>query len=70
MKVFLNDSDLSHDAAYRRFYEAATWAHLNCSSYYGLDVVDVSDFSTRYDTVAEYRFYDDKDATLFALRWK
>lgn len=69
MKVYLNDVNLTYNDAHHRFCEAAIWARENCSSYYGIDIVDVSDFAANYDTVAEYRFYHEQDATLFALRW-
>lgn len=69
MKIYLNDRNMDYVAAQKRFYEAATWAREQCKSYAGIDIVDVSDFTTNYDTVAEYRFYDEQDATLFALRW-
>lgn len=60
MKVYLNYQDLLYGDAQLKFFKAAKWASEHCNSYYGLDIFDV---------VAEYRFYDEKDATLFALRW-
>lgn len=70
MKVYLDDRNMNYVAAQQRFYKAAGWAREHCKSYTGIDIIDVSDFSTIYDTVAEYRFSDDKDATMFSLRWK
>jgi len=52
------------------FSEIGDWAKTHCVSYRSYQVVDVSDTSTRWDEIAEYYFLDDKDATLFTLRWK
>lgn len=52
------------------FVEISMWAVEHCASFSGYDVVDVSDTSDRWDEIAEYRFTDEQDATLFTLKWK
>lgn len=68
-QVHLTDRDLAYEYAQRRFYEAATWATQHCRSYIRMEVFDVSDFAIHYDTVAEYRFTNEQDATMFRLKW-
>jgi len=52
------------------FYNAMdAWAKEYCTSYLGFNVVDVADVSA-WDEIGEYRFYDEKDALAFTLKWK
>lgn len=46
------------------------WARKHCSSYQGCEVQDVSDVSLMWDEIAEYKFGQEADATLFKLKWK
>jgi len=53
------------------FYNAMdAWAKEHCASYFGFDVVDVADVSVQWDEIGEYRFYDERDALAFTLKWK
>jgi hypothetical protein len=67
--IYLTDSGRTWEQAEEYFQQAAHWAHENCLSYQGCDVVDVTDVCYEYDQIAEYGFDDEQDATLFALRW-
>lgn len=67
--VILNDNKLNFLDAHIVFQEAAEWATANCTSFKGATVIDVSDTSYSYDLAAEYKFKDDKDATMFRLKW-
>ena len=51
------------------FLEIQSWAKRNCKSFRSMRVMDVSDVSARYDFVAEFQFTEERDATLFTLRW-
>jgi hypothetical protein len=42
----------------------------HCKSFAGYEIVDVADNSSVWDQVAEYRFTDPRDVTLFQLAWK
>lgn len=55
--------------AYEEFFEIRKWACKNCKSFYEMKISDVSDVSYNFDYVAQYNFTDDRDATLFRLRW-
>jgi len=59
-----------YDKSRLYFQQISLWAIKYCTSYSGYDVVDVSDTSTLWDEVAEYRFEDEQDATMFTLKWK
>lgn len=69
IKVYLNDAGLEYDKAPRHFLEASQWAKAHCSSYKGVDMMEVSDTSDLYDYVAEYTFTEEKDANWFKLKW-
>lgn len=50
------------------FHEIQCWAQDNCKSFVYMNVVDVSDVSSS-DYVGEFEFTDERDATMFTLRW-
>jgi hypothetical protein len=66
-------SDQGHDLDYHHmrlyFMEAAAWAARHCASYINYEIVDVADLSPIVDQIAEYKFTDERDATLFSLKW-
>lgn len=45
------------------------WAKFNCKSYQGFEVVDIESVTT-LGFVCHYKFLNDGDAVIFALRWK
>jgi hypothetical protein len=45
------------------------WCWQNCESFVWHELVDTSDVSYDYDSVAAFYFYHESDATLFRLRW-
>lgn len=69
IKVVLNDTDISYADVYAHFSWIAGWAMEHCPSYVTYETVDVSDFSLINDVLAEYMFANDRDATLFRLKW-
>lgn len=69
IKVILDDTGISYDNALILFAAAANWATEHCPSYQSYETVDVSDFSVTNDVLAEYVFADERDATLFRLKW-
>lgn len=69
INVTLNDEKIPFSEARHYFHNVATWARENCPSFKTYNVTDVSDFSIRYDLVAEYSFDDEQDVVLFKLRW-
>lgn len=68
--VYLNDNNLDLDASELLFHNACEWAQDHCQSFYGHEIVDVSDFSYQYNSIALYQFGLEKDAVMFGLRWK
>lgn len=72
IRVYLTDenhSDLSYEGMRLYLIDAAIWATKHCASYVKFDIQDVSDVSLIWDQVAEYVFTDQRDVTLFKLRW-
>jgi hypothetical protein len=69
IEVYLNDSNMSYEAAQVRFEDADLWAQQYCKTYKGCEVQDVADFSYTMDQVALFLFEDQKDANFFMLRW-
>lgn len=45
------------------------WARANCKTFFWYDVTDVSDASYNMDEIHCYYFIDERDVTLFTLRW-
>jgi hypothetical protein len=45
------------------------WAQANCKTFFWYDVTDVSDASYTMDEIHCYYFIDERDVTLFTLRW-
>lgn len=68
-EVYLTDAELDSDQSELLFLSAGYWAKEHCASFDSYHVMDVSDVSYRYDAVAEYLFTDEKDVTLFTLKW-
>lgn len=61
-KVALYDPDVT-------YLDLATWAKNNCKSYEKSQSTDLSDISYRFDVVYEFWFENEKDATMFYMRW-
>lgn len=70
IEVYLTDAKMSYDESEVYFTNAEFWAKDRCASYKGCHIQDVSDVSYVYDNVGLYLFEDEKDATMFMLRWK
>jgi len=72
IKVLLTDEGHELDYNFQRlyFHDAAIWAVKHCGSFKRYDIIDVSNENTVCDQVAEYLFEDNKDVTLFRLRWR
>lgn len=70
-RVYVNDSKntYQYDRTEQYWRDIDSWAMQNCASYVGYHVQDVSDVSLQWDEVGEYRFFDEKDAMLFELKW-
>ncbi len=68
IKVCVGDREEWVDAR-DEFVDMQYWAYKHCKSFVAMNIQDVSDVSMRYDYVAEFSFTDDRDATLFSLRW-
>jgi hypothetical protein len=69
IEIYLNDSKMTWEEGEQYFYEADCWASEFCQSYRGHSVQDVTDVSYIYDNIALYLFEDEKDATMFRLKW-
>jgi hypothetical protein len=70
IKVLLTDRGLSnYDQARLYFIDASIWALKNCKSFQGYEIVETSDVSYEWDQIAEYRFTDPRDVTLFKIAW-
>lgn len=68
--VYLSDQGLlSYDQARWHFIDASIWALYNCRSFQGYEIVETADVSYEWDQIAEYRFTDPRDVTLFKIRW-
>jgi hypothetical protein len=68
--IMLNDEKMTYDEAYQYFESAGEWARKNCQSFVDHEILDVADFSLTHDVLAQYQFKDEKDATIFLLRWR
>lgn len=70
IKVLITDRGLmSYDRARLYFIDASIWAVKYCKSFQGYEIVETSDVSYEWDQIAEYRFTDPRDVTLFKLTW-
>ena len=69
--VYINDSKNTYQYNWSEQYwlDIDSWARNNCTSYVGYHVQDVSDVSVQWDKIGEYRFFDEKDAVFFELKW-
>lgn len=67
--AYLSDRGIETDSE-EYFREVAAWARENCQGFVDYDVHDVTDTSTQYDYVAQYRFQNEYDQIAFKLRWK
>ena len=61
-KITLHDPDAS-------YLDLVVWAKRRCQSYHRSNHTDVSDISMTVDVIYEFWFSDQKDATMFYLRW-
>jgi len=68
--ITLNDEQMDYDEAYRHFRSAGECARKNCQSFVDHEILVVADFSFTHDVLAQYQFKDEKDATIFLLRWR
>lgn len=68
LKVLIGDK-IEWSQSRDEFLEIQSWAKRNCKSFKSMRIMDVSDVSARYDLVAEFQFTDDRDVTMFTLRW-
>lgn len=68
--VTLTDSGIPYGEVYNHFDTVSAWAKEHCPSYSHYEDIDLSDFSLVHDVVADYFFTDEKDATLFRLKWE
>jgi hypothetical protein len=70
IQVLLTDHGMmNYDQARLHFIDASIWALNNCKSFQGYEIVETADVSYEWDQIAEYRFTDPRDVTLFKLRW-
>ncbi len=70
IEVYLTDEKFSnYDQARLHFIDASIWAVKHCKSFAGFQMQEVADVSSTWDQVAEYRFTDERDVTLFKLAW-
>ena len=53
-----------------KFWQMKRWCREQHLSLVWSDAWDLSDFSATYDTGYEFYFIDDKDATIFTLKFK
>ena len=69
-KVILTDNKYNDYYLNRVYFKEATeWAIKQCPSFLNVEVIDVSDVSGQWDQLAEFEFSDEKDVTMFLLRW-
>ena len=68
--ITLNDGQMNTLEAYKYFELAGKWAKTNCQSFIDHETFGVSDVSLTHDVLAQYQFKDEKDATMFLLRWR
>lgn len=66
IQVYISDPKERHGVNGRNI---KNWARANCKSFFWYDVTDVSDTSYTTDEIHVYFFIDEKDVTLFQLRW-
>jgi hypothetical protein len=67
--IILDDTGIAYEKVYDRYMAADAWAQEHCKSYEGYEITDISDMSLTNDVVAEYVFADERDGTLFKLKW-
>ena len=51
------------------FLEIQQWAQDHCKSFVEMNLTDVSDLSMYHDIVGEFTFTDERDVTMFKIRW-
>lgn len=69
-EVSLDDRGLDWDQSELLFIRAESWARNHCASFVQAIHNDMSDVSLVMDTLVVFEFTDEKDATLFHLKWK
>lgn len=67
MKIYIWDK-IEWEEPRDYFLEMQYWAQNNCKSFVYMNIIDTSDVSS-HDYVGEFKFTDERDATLFSLRW-
>lgn len=68
IKICIGDQEDWEDAR-DKFNDIRYWAYTHCKSFVAMTLHDVSDVSLYYEYVAEFSFTDDRDATLFRIKW-
>ena len=66
IKIMITDPKDHHGV---RGLDIKRWAQANCKTFFWYDVTDVSDVSYTQDEIHCYYFIDERDVTLFMLRW-
>jgi len=69
-EVSLDDRDLDYDQAELLFIQAESWARTHCASFVQAIYNDMSDINDYIDALVVFEFADEKDATIFQLKWK
>ena len=70
IEIYINDDKSGgYNNNHNFFKQRGEWAQQHCKSFCGYNVQDVSDVSYLWDEVAVYMFTDEKDATMFRLKW-
>lgn len=68
IKIYIGDREHWSEPL-DEFNEMKYWAYAHCKSFVEMILTDVSDVSLYHEMVAEFRFNDQRDATMFTLRW-
>ena len=68
MKIYIQDKVNRNDSR-DNFLEMQSWAQDNCKSFVYMNILHTTDLSHHHDYVGEFKFTDERDATLFVLRW-
>jgi hypothetical protein len=68
IKICIGDR-LEWKDAQDEFNDIQYWTYKHCKSFVEMKIRDVSDVSILYDYVAEFSFTEERDATLFRLKY-
>lgn len=66
IKIMISDPRDTHAVSGK---EIRNWARDHCKTFFWYDVTDISDVSYTADEIHCYYFIDERDVTLFTLRW-